>query len=525
MRRRKLWVFLLIAGLLCAVNTSANAGFCGFELGDRVEAAVDHPAGHPTLWEGMTGTVICFTFTWPLPVLVSWDGWTAGHNNDWFCETAIWPYAFNSCWWVHCNEIRLAGGLPELFDGGEAERYFTPQRVVTGRPWQPFEVGFSVWNGGNSDPEATIYVHVYASRDTSITKSDYYIGSTNCFISAGGSVRLKVKGEFPTHIPAGLYYIGWIIDPDRKIEERDETNNRAWVTSYRLTVAAPPGTPSLELWAAAGGQIVEPGEGVHTNVGSRPVSVEASADPNCSFAGWVGTAVTAGKVADVGAAKTSVTVDGQYTLQAVFDGAHLLIDDFEAYDVDSNPLNQTWIDGLGYVEPAPGHPGTHTGAIVDNPRASPDASYKVHGGSQSMGLIYDNTAEPWHSLVERTWYEFQNWTKTGADTLSVWFRGARDNAPEPLYIVVEDYSGLTAASQHPDPQAAQMEDWNRWDIPLVEFENAGAMVSRVKRMYIRVGDEDDPTYDSTGVLYFDDITLVHSGLSGPRTIGQRPVTR
>ena len=124
MRRRRRWEFLLIAGLLCAVSTAASASQCGLQLGDRVEAAVDHPAGHPTLWEGMTGTVICFTYTWPLPVLVSWDAWTAGHNNDWFCETPILPYVFNSCWWVNCNEIRPAGGLPELFDGGEAERYF-----------------------------------------------------------------------------------------------------------------------------------------------------------------------------------------------------------------------------------------------------------------------------------------------------------------------------------------------------------------------------------------------------------------
>ncbi len=524
-RRRKLWAFLLIAGLLCAVNTSANAGFCGFELGDRVEAAVDHPAGHPTLWEGMTGTVICFTFTWPLPVLVSWDGWADGHNNIWFCETPILPYAFNSCWWVHCNEIRPAGGIPELFDGGEAQRYFAPQRVVAGQPGQPFEVGFSVWNGGNGHPEATIYVHVYASRDARITKSDYYIGKTNCYISAGGTARLAVKGSVPTHIPAGFYYIGWIIDQDQKIEERDETNNRAWVTSYRLTVAAPPGRPSLELSAAAGGRIVDPGEGVYTYIGPSVVQVEASPDPNCSFLGWTGTAVTAGHVANAGAPKTSVTVDDRYTLQALFDGPHLVIEDFQAYDVDSNRLNQTWIDGLGYVEPAPGHPGTKTGAIVSNPRPSARESYKVHGGSQSMELTYDNTFEPWHSLVERTWYEFRNWTKTGADTLSVWFRGAQENGPEPLYILVEDYSGLIVASEHPDPQAAQMEGWNRWDIPLAEFENAGLMLSRVKRMYIRVGDEDDPTFDSTGVLYFDDITLVHSGFSEPRRIGQRPITR
>ena len=514
MNRQRLWGLFLIAGVLFAVSASANAA-CGYEIGQRVYLKVDHPDGHPTLWKGMTGRIVCFheggvRYT----TMVSWDGWTAGHNNFWYCNTWIgwWWARWNSHWWVGCHEISEVPPICDLFDGGEAERYFTPQRVVTGQNGQPFEVGFRIWNGGGGDPENTIYVHVYASRDTSITQSDYYLGSTNCFISAEGDVALKVRGNFPTHIPAGLYYIGWIIDQDRKIQELDETNNRAWVESYRLTVAAPPGNTSLELSAATGGRIVDPGEGVYTYFGSRVVQVEASPDPHCAFLGWTGTAVTAGRVANPRAARTSVTVNGQYTLEAVFAGPHLLIDDFEAYDPYGNPLNRTWVDGIGYMDPEPGHPGTGTGAVVDNPRTPPDAPYMVHSGRQSMEVVYDNSSEPWHSLVQRNWYEFQNWTKTGADTLSLWFRGSRDNAPEPLYIVVEDYSGLMVAAQHPDPQAAQIEGWIHWDIPFAQFENAGAMLSRVKRMYIRVGDEDYPTWDSTGVLYFDDITLVHSGL-------------
>ena len=522
MKRRRRWESLLIAGLLCSVNASASTGPCGFELGQRIEAAVDHPAGAGTLWEGMTGTVICFDYDDPiLPLLVSWDGWTAGHNQTFFCESTILPYALNSCWWVHCSDVQPVDVWPELFDGGEAARYFSPRRVVAGQSWQPFEVGFRVWNGGGGAPEATIYVDVYASRDTSIRTSDYYLGSTNCFIGPGGSMALKVKGEFPTDIPAGFYYIGWIIDPDRKIAERDESNNRAWVTSYRLTVAAPAGSPSLELSAAAGGQISDPGEGVFTYPSLTVVPLEASPDPNCSFLRWIGTAVTAGKVADADAANTSVTVDGRYDLQAVFDGAHLVIEDFEAYDALENQLNQTWIDGLGYVEPAPGHPGTGTGAIVHCPRMSPAERYMVHGGMQSMELSYDNTFAPWYSLVERQWNEFQNWAATGTDTLSLWYRGASDNTPEPLYVTVEDYSGLSVPSMHPDPEATVIEEWSRWDIPLKEFEDAGVMLSRVKRIYISVGDKDDPTYDSVGVLYFDDITLAHSQMQQLST-GGRP---
>jgi hypothetical protein len=40
-----------------------------------------------------------------MPVMVSWCGWTNGHNQDTFCESVINPYPPNSGWWMQCPEI------------------------------------------------------------------------------------------------------------------------------------------------------------------------------------------------------------------------------------------------------------------------------------------------------------------------------------------------------------------------------------------------------------------------------------
>ncbi|MGE5293634.1 MAG: LamG-like jellyroll fold domain-containing protein [Solirubrobacterales bacterium] len=93
------------------------------------------------------------------------------------------------------------------------------------------------------------------------------------------------------------------------------------------------------------------------------------------------------------------------------------IDDFESYtdDVDAQQtIWQTWIDGLTTKAS-----GSQVGYEV-----SPFAEKTiVHGGAQSMPLIYDNTASPYYSETERSFDSPQDWTAHGADTLSVHFRG------------------------------------------------------------------------------------------------------
>ncbi len=93
------------------------------------------------------------------------------------------------------------------------------------------------------------------------------------------------------------------------------------------------------------------------------------------------------------------------------------IDDFESYtdDVDAQEtVWQAWIDGVTT---------NASGSQVGYDQSPFAEKTIVHGGTQSMPLIYDNTASPFYSEAERTFDSPQNWTAHGADTLSVHFRG------------------------------------------------------------------------------------------------------
>ena len=112
-----------------------------------------------------------------------------------------------------------------------------------------------------------------------------------------------------------------------------------------------------------------------------------------------------------------------------------VVENFETYTNDvGNRVFQTWIDGWGFTEPAPGHPGNNTGATVGHDIWSADSPYfegdiveidNAHGGSaQAMPLYYNNAEQPYYSETERTWATARDWTVNGIDTLRVHFRGA-----------------------------------------------------------------------------------------------------
>jgi hypothetical protein len=514
MKARYLWAMVLLAGLLCGADSRADTT-CGLIPGDRVRSLVNNPWGASYLYAGHTGTVVCCDpDDMILPLLISFDNWYWGNGDgtlSW-CETSIQPHELYTLWWVGCSDIEeIPEGTPDLFDGGERERYFTPQTLVSGKANQAFEVGFKVVEGGTASPGDIINVAVYASSDTYISRSDYLLGTTNYFyLGQGGSLNKSLKTIFPTNIPPGFYYIGWIIDPENRINnELNETNNIAHLESYRLLVSAPSGTPSLAISAAPGGQVVVPGEGVFTYAAGQVVPVEALADPDCSFAGWAGTAVDAGKVLNPSAPGTQVTVDVSRTLTALFDGPHLIVDDFESYDDPNNPIQSVWLDGLGWMVGEPqGHRGNETGAIIGI-ADGPSPMHPVGAENLVMFLDYDNTKSPYYSEISRRWGDLQNWAATGADKLSLWFRGVPGNSAQPMAVIVEDCYGVSAVAPYPNAQGPLKTTWTQWTIPLSQIENAGVMMSRIVKLTICVGERDDIFGAGAGTLYFDDIALMH----------------
>jgi uncharacterized repeat protein (TIGR02543 family) len=75
---------------------------------------------------------------------------------------------------------------------------------------------------------------------------------------------------------------------------------------------------TVTLSASTGGYVAEPGEGQFTYDAGATVPIVARAYAGYSFSRWTGTAVNAGAVASATSAGTTVTVDGDYSLQADF---------------------------------------------------------------------------------------------------------------------------------------------------------------------------------------------------------------
>jgi hypothetical protein len=89
--------------------------------------------------------------------------------------------------------------------------------------------------------------------------------------------------------------------------------------------------------------------------------------------------------------------------------------------------------------------------------------------------------------------------------------GSRDvpsNDAALLYIAVEDSSNNIKVINHPDnPNAVQLDEWTEWPIDLAEISGANVDLKNIKKMYIGVGDRDNPVTGGFGKLYIDDIRL------------------
>ena len=107
---------------------------------------------------------------------------------------------------------------------------------------------------------------------------------------------------------------------------------------------------------------------------------------------------------------------------------YLVVDDFESYDSVENQIWYAWKDGLGYGTPdaPPYYAGNGTGAAVGNETTESFTEETiVHGGKQSMPLVYNNNKQGYmnYSEVTMTLNSQRDWTAKGVKELSLWFRG------------------------------------------------------------------------------------------------------
>ena len=156
------------------------------------------------------------------------------------CELCGWAAYSSSFSFTTLPPLALA----DLFDDGESGRFFISSAPIpTAIPYgvqTSFTVGTDIRNGGTTNA-GTFRVNFYASTDTTISFSDYLIGGWTCGpITAGNYVNCDMTIIFPSDIPAGIYWIGWIIDNFNQVSESNESNNTAYKTGYQLTVEPPP---------------------------------------------------------------------------------------------------------------------------------------------------------------------------------------------------------------------------------------------------------------------------------------------
>jgi hypothetical protein len=197
-------------------------------------------------------------------------------------------------------------------------------------------------------------------------------------------------------------------------------------------------------------------------------------------------------------------------------GDFLVIDDFEGYDVLDNQIWYSWHDGLGYGEAGTPeyYPGNGTGSSVgDETTASYTEEIIVNGGTQSMPVSYDNNKQgyAYYSEVELTLTDPRDWTEEAVAELSLWFYGDPANDPELMYVAIANPDGIgsqPAVVIHDNPNAAQIDTWTEWVIPLQSFADQGVDLTDVDKIMIGFGTRGNLTIPGgSGRVLFDDIRL------------------
>jgi len=211
------------------------------------------------------------------------------------------------------------------------------------------------------------------------------------------------------------------------------------------------------------------------------------------------------RVDEVNDAETPTTWQGD--LWSFSTKEFLVVDDFESYnDIEagqegSNLIYLTWVDGFD-------NPAVNGSTIGYTEAFQPTMEAEiVHGGSQSVPLMYDNSVA---SLSEVTVNTSdlpigRDWTKGAPETLVLWFYGDPGNAAtERMYVNVNGekvvYPGDVADITRPI--------WKQWNIDLAAL---GISLSNVTQLSI--GFERTGASGGSGTVLIDDIMLYRSAPS------------
>ena len=209
---------------------------------------------------------------------------------------------------------------------------------------------------------------------------------------------------------------------------------------------------TLTTSSTGGGSVTDPGEGAYDYDYGTLATIAATADENHHFVEWTGSAVTAGKVTDPGSPSTTVMMDADYGVEAVFaidqrtlttsstDGGDVTDPGEGVYDYDHGtivPIVAAADENYHFVEWTGS--AVSAGKVANPSEASTtvtmDADYSVHavfaidrrtlsvssteGGSVTDpgegAFEYDHGSSVTISADADPGYYFRRWTGTGVD--------------------------------------------------------------------------------------------------------------
>ena len=129
----------------------------------------------------------------------------------------------------------------------------------------------------------------------------------------------------------------------------------------------------------------------------------------------------------------------------------------------------------------------------------------------SMGTnVYIGLAATSHDAALTCQAVFSNVTTTG-NVSGQWAHqdiGIASNTAEPLYVAVSNAAGAPAVVVNDDANAAQIDTWTQWVIPLQAFADQGITLTNVDRIAIGLGTKGNMTIPGgSGTLFIDDIRL------------------
>jgi hypothetical protein len=137
--------------------------------------------------------------------------------------------------------------------------------------------------------------------------------------------------------------------------------------------------------------------------------------------------------------------------------------------------------------------------------------------SQISSSAYIGLAVTAHNASATCQAVFSNVTITGNAGPS-WSNqdiGIQSNNAEPLYVAVANSAGEPAVVVNDNPDAALIDTWTEWVIPLQKFADQGINLSDVTSIAIGLGTRGNTTIPGgSGKMYIDDIRLYRSRASG-----------